>query len=161
MRKVVDFIIDRILANILKVLGILLFGVVVIQIVARYCLPSPLTWTEEVGRLIFIWFAYLASVMTAKKKGHIGIDYLYNKMKVATRQKLDVFIYFLTCIFGLVVAVNGTILLDMVAMQKSPILRMPMTWFYLVLPITGALILLVALDYLIEAVQVCRKGDAK
>ena len=69
------------------------------------------------------------------------------------RKTIDIIIQILTLVFGGYVAFYGTTLLDVVRKRVAPITRLSMRWFYLVLPIMGALFVLLAIENLIALLK--------
>ena len=52
----------------------LLSTFVVAQVVCRYALGAPLTWSEELARYMQIWMVMLGSAVMMRKGGHLAID---------------------------------------------------------------------------------------
>lgn len=50
--------------------------VVSIQVVFRYFLNLSLDWADEIGRLTFVWAAFLAVPHGVKTGAHVGIDFV-------------------------------------------------------------------------------------
>lgn len=43
------------------------------QVVFRYFLGSPLVWSDELGRYLFVWCAFLGWVIAARRRSHLAI----------------------------------------------------------------------------------------
>ena len=56
-----------------------LFLILVIQIFARQVFDSPLIWSEELSRLMFVYVGLLGVSMGIRSQQHIMIDFLYAK----------------------------------------------------------------------------------
>ena len=48
--------------------------VVFVQITNRYFFGIPLSWTEEVARIIFIWMVFTGAYLALRLKAHISIE---------------------------------------------------------------------------------------
>jgi len=46
------------------------------QIFLRFVFNTPLTWTEEVDRYLFVWSVYLGTAVAVAKKAHIRVTIL-------------------------------------------------------------------------------------
>ncbi|MFA4897817.1 MULTISPECIES: TRAP transporter small permease [Microbacterium] len=47
-----------------------LFALIILQVFTRFVLNSPLIWTEELGRFVFVWFVFVgATFVTAQRRG--------------------------------------------------------------------------------------------
>ena len=148
MKRVNDFIFKFLLEPAIKIFGIALILVIMLQIFGRTFMKTPPSWTEEVSRFTFIWYSFLACAVTLRAKQHLGLDYFYNKFNVGFRHAVDIVIQLLTLVFGVYTAYYGTTLLSVVARRKAPITGWNMRWFYLVMPVMGVLFVLIALENL-------------
>lgn len=54
-------------------LFVLMFGCVLGQVVFRYFLGSPLVWSDELARYLFVWCAFLGWIVAARRRSHLGI----------------------------------------------------------------------------------------
>lgn len=45
-----------------------------LQVIARYVLGSPISWSEEVARLGLIWLTFIAAGFVAARGQHIAVD---------------------------------------------------------------------------------------
>lgn len=48
------------------------------QVLARYVFKSPLAWSEEGARFMFIWMTFIAGYVGARKGQHIGVELIQN-----------------------------------------------------------------------------------
>src|SRR6266478_1881841 len=54
----------------------LMVAVVTAQILFRYFLDLSLDWADEIGRLTFVWAAFLGIPHGVKAGAHVGIDFV-------------------------------------------------------------------------------------
>ncbi|HOV39057.1 MAG TPA: TRAP transporter small permease [Spirochaetales bacterium] len=155
MERVVKFLFDAFIPLILKIIGIVLTITILLQVFSRFIMIHPFTWTEELSRFAFIWFCFLGSVYALRRKLHLGIDYFYRKFSSRTRKVADIFINALILFFGYILVHFGYIMIGLTSMQLSTILRIPMSYMYAVLPITGFLFFLIGLY---ELINLFKKG---
>ena len=73
MEKFIHILFDVIIGFIVKIIGFVMIGAVLLQIAFRY-LPISGMCTDELGRLSFIWFGMLAMAITFIKGMHLSID---------------------------------------------------------------------------------------
>lgn len=133
--------IDHVLGIVLKILGTVLVIVVLLQITARY-LPISASWTDEVARLLFVWFALLSMALTYAKNQHLFIDYIYLKLGIKTRAVLDLISISLVLISSAILTVTGWKVLKIVGVQKSSVLQISMKYFYLAVPVAFGIVVL-------------------
>jgi TRAP-type C4-dicarboxylate transport system permease small subunit len=150
LKKIIYILYDILLYNIVKILGFFLVLVVLLQIFNRFLMSTPLCWTEELSRFLFIWFCFLGSVVTLVKRQHLGIDIFYRRLSIKKKKLMDFFIYVLIIIFGVVMIIYGGNLVNITSIQKSPVMRIAMSYIYISLPITGVLYVIFCLSEVIS-----------
>jgi TRAP-type C4-dicarboxylate transport system permease small subunit len=132
--KYIHILFDVIIGFIVKIIGFIMIGAVLLQIAFRY-LPFSGMWTDELGRLTFIWFGMLAMAITFIKGMHLSIDYFYLKMKKRTQTILDYIGLLLILVFSGSSAIYGIWLLEFTARQRSPVMQLSFFWFSLSVPV--------------------------
>jgi len=150
VRRIVDALLEWILivlmaANVFNVLW---------QVFTRFILKSPSPFTEELARFLLIWVGLLGASYAAGKKMHLAIDVLVNRLGVRHRRLADGVIQLCIFSFGLLVLVIGGIRLVAITLtldQISAALRIKLGYVYLVLPISGILLMLYSILFLIES----------
>lgn len=121
---------------------------VVWQVLARYIVKSPSSFTDELARFLLIWVGLLGSAYAMGKKKHLAIDILPSKLSGKPKRFLNAFIGILIMLFAILVLVVGGIRLVYITLtlnQISPALGVPLGYVYLVLPFSGILIAFYAL----------------
>ena len=113
------------------------------QVLARYVLNNPSSISEELSRLLLMWLGLLGAAYTTGLGSHISIDLISLKLNA---QQLDKLKYFQFIIMGLVSFVllrGGMFLVDnaMSLEQKTPVLEIPQSFVYIVIPISGVCML--------------------
>lgn len=59
------------------VLGVLITAIVVIAMAAvwwRYIVNDPMSWSEQVSRILFVWMTFLGAAVLYRQRLHIAID---------------------------------------------------------------------------------------
>jgi TRAP-type C4-dicarboxylate transport system permease small subunit len=123
-------------------------GVVFLQVVSRYVFSYPFDWPEELARYLFIWVALLGAAVALKRGAHFSIDALVKRLPAGLRLIVPLSIHVILAAFTLVVAVKGFQLAMRVSEQLSSGLEIPMTYPYLSVPVSFA----VMFKYLVSAI---------
>jgi len=137
---------------------------VIWQVATRYLLKSPSSWTDELATLLIVWVALLGSSVAFIKKGHLGIDYLVNKLSPARRLLTEIVVYLLIGFFAVCILIyGGASLVSLVLMTKqvSPALGIKMGHVYLALPISGFFIALFSIEAVVERIVQLRGPRAE
>jgi TRAP-type C4-dicarboxylate transport system permease small subunit len=136
------------LNKILELTLILLMSVLVLdvlwQVFSRYLLSSPSSFTDELAGFLLIWVGVLGAAYVAGRKEHLAIDILIQRSPPARQKLLQYIIHSLIFLFALSVMVTGGVILmytRFVLQVKSAALQLPLGYVYIVLPISGLIIM--------------------
>ena len=139
--------IDRILEVIVVIVMAVLVVDVVWNVISRYLLNAPSSFSVELARYLLIWVGLLGGAYASGKKEHIAIN-LYpqrlQKKNPEKRKKLDILINILIILFVFLVFIIGGARLMYIAFkmtQVSATMQIPMGIVYLALPLSGLLII--------------------
>ncbi|MGY6549886.1 MAG: TRAP transporter small permease [Roseinatronobacter sp.] len=142
MLKLVGLI-DCALAAILKpvvALGMAaLIFVITAQIVSRVFFTA-FAWTEEVARFLLIWLTFLGAALAWQQGRHIAVKVLVERLPPGQRHIVQMAALAVVCGFALALAWLGWSFMEVSAFQRSPSLRLRMTYVYLVIPVAAGLI---------------------
>ncbi|GAB5551332.1 MAG: hypothetical protein Sapg2KO_09230 [Saprospiraceae bacterium] len=113
-------------------------------VLTRYLLGSQADWSEELARFLLIWIGLLGAAYAAGQKMHLAIDLLMPKLDENKQRSLTIFINSLIILFAFAVLVVGgsrLMYLTQLLGQLSAALRIPMYLIYMVIPISGLLVI--------------------
>lgn len=139
MRKTLDSVLEKILI----ILMILMVFDVVWQVVSRYLVGTPSTFTDELAGFLLIWLGLLGAAYASGKGQHLAIELLPNKLNEVNRRKLDIFINITIILFVLPVMIIGgsnLVYLTFLLEQKSASLSIPLGYIYVCVPLSGLFI---------------------
>ena len=145
LRQKIDKLLERFLAAIMSILVI----DVLWQVISRYVLSSPSSFTDELAGFLLIWVGLFGAAYVAGKNEHLAIDLLVQRSGHARRKFLEIFIGSCIVLFSLVVLVIGGtwLVYTRFALEvKSAALEIPLGYVYIVLPISGLLIIFFTID---------------
>jgi TRAP-type C4-dicarboxylate transport system permease small subunit len=137
-------LVDRALAAALVVIMAVMVANVLWQVFTRFVLRSPSSYTEELARYLLIWVGLLGAAYTAGQRLHLAIDLFSMRVRPPTRARMELFIQACIALFALGVMVVGGIRLVYISFaleQISAALRISLGFVYMVVPLSGALIL--------------------
>lgn len=136
----------RVLVIVITCLFALMTVIGTYQIVTRYFFNRPSTVSEELLTYSFTWMSLLASAYVFGKRDHMRMGFLADKFTGPGRRYLEAAIDLLTFAFAGVVMVYGGISITKLTMiQTTASLRVPMGYIYVIVPVTGVLIMLFSL----------------
>ena len=62
-----------------------IFLCVFIQVILRYVFNSPMTWSEELARYLFIWCAFLGWIIASRRNSHLAVNIAITRMGPRTQ----------------------------------------------------------------------------
>jgi TRAP-type C4-dicarboxylate transport system permease small subunit len=126
----------------------LLVGLVVIVCLGvfyRYILNSSLSWYDEFASYMLVWLTFYGTVVADYQRRHIGFELVVDKLSPARRRIAEVIAEVSVLGFQFVLFYYGWSLTSSMADETAISLPgIKMVWVNSVLPISGALLLLIS-----------------
>lgn len=140
LRKRIDKILGRTLVVIMSIMVINVLW----QVFTRYVTGNPSSFTDELARYLMIWIGILGAAFVAGKNMHVAIDILPSRASVKTQKKIKTIvtlIIILFVFFAFIVGGSRLVYISHILGQQSPALQIPLAVVYLIIPISGLLII--------------------
>jgi TRAP-type C4-dicarboxylate transport system permease small subunit len=115
------------------------------QVVMRFVLDQPSTWSEVLVRSIMIWTVYLAAAAAFREGAVIAAEILVRSVPRALGKALQILAGIASIAFLVVLVWTGIEMVGRTSAQRLAGLGIPISWVYLALPIGGALATLAVL----------------
>lgn len=151
--KKIDEIVFKYLCWVCAALLFSMMGLIFVQVLARYVFQHSLTWSEEVGRFIFVWITFLGMPAAFRSGAHVALDLLERRLVGFPQKALKL----LNCSLVFVVAValffSGLDLYELGTDQASPALNIPMHYVYSVFPIGSTLLIFFACELFLDILK--------
>jgi TRAP-type C4-dicarboxylate transport system permease small subunit len=112
------------------------------QVLARFVLSQPSTWTEEAMRRLLIWCVMLGIVVAFRRGALVSVDLALRKARGAWHHRLRGFITVTAVAYLAVLLYFGIDLTWRVRFQSFAAMEMSMAWAYAALPVGAALCIL-------------------
>jgi len=128
------------------------------QVITRFLLNHPSSYTEEIARFLLIWIGLLGAAYGIGKNIHLAIDVLKQKLPEAKRRIMDILINSFVFLFALTVMIIGGIYLVLLTFdlhQISAALQLELGYVYLAVPLSG---ILMAFYSLLNIVALLKNG---
>lgn len=129
----------------LQVIAISFFAIIFLaataQIIMRWIFNSPLVWSEELIRLMFIWICYLGWIFATKNGSHITITAFVSKLNPTAQRVLDIFNALLVVLFSFLMVWYGILMTKIGARGLAVTLPINFAVVYVICPIANLFIL--------------------
>ena len=160
MRPLVS-ILDRILSAAIAVALLGIFCLNLYQVGGRYLFGIGAVWIPDLTRLLFIWMVFLGTVLMYLRRRHLVIDFLQVRMPARVRRATETGIAGAMLALSLILAWVGW----RIAMIRMDIpytgLEIPTGTAYLAVPFSGALLSLVSIMHLWQALYPDPSSDSR
>ena len=107
----------------------------------RFVPISSMGWADEIIELGFAWMVFFGSTVLWREKTHFSVDLIPLKLTGTQPGRiLDIGLGCLSILFFVILSYEGWILAISVG-DRSPILDLPKTLWYIIVPISGTIML--------------------
>lgn len=117
------------------------------QVMTRFVLSEPATWSETAVRVMLIWMAYLGLCGAIRIGALVAVDALYRACRGRARRALEALITLGTLVLLGLLVWFGTVLAYRVRFQTLAGLEIPVTWAYAAIPVGAAISILAVLAH--------------
>lgn len=123
------------------------------QVLARFILSQPSTWTEEAMRRLLIWMVMFGVVAAVRRGALVSVDLMLRTARGWWREVVRWIITLATLAFLGVLLWFGIDLVTRVRFQTFASLELSMSWAYAALPVGAALAIVAVLAHHLDPVN--------
>lgn len=124
------------------------------QVLTRYILKNPSTWSEELVGYLFAWMSLMGASLVTSERGHMNIPILVERLGATAQKGLNCLGEIIAFLFSSIILVFGGVQITTLAMgQMTSSLGVPIGIFYIVLPLCGVLNMIYTVLNMIDIVQ--------
>jgi tripartite ATP-independent transporter DctM subunit len=113
----------------------------VLQVVFRYVLDSPLSWSEELARWLFVWTVFPGCALLIARQRHMRMEFLTSRLAEPHVRKLDLLSQAVMTAACIAMLVHGWDFCSRVS-GTSGSLEWPSRYLYMAVPVGAGLSLL-------------------
>jgi TRAP-type C4-dicarboxylate transport system permease small subunit len=118
------------------------------QVFARYLFHHVPAWSEEVSLLLMMWFGFLSIGYGFRHQLHLRISMVMDLFPKRVGALADIIADILVAAFGLLLIVEGYKFTVLTWSSTLPVTKLPTGVQYMIIPLTGVLIMLYGLGLL-------------
>lgn len=134
--KYLDYInkvVENALAVILGVMSVLIFW----QVVSRYLMGSPSSWSEELSRFLMVYLVMFGAATALKKGSLIAVDAVHEALSENVSKWIKVISELISIVFYVILVVYGWEFASNSSNQIAPGTGLSMFLIYLSMPLGG------------------------
>ncbi len=146
--NITNKIIEAIIAFLMGSIIVIIF----LQVFFRYVLKNPLGWTGEAACYLFVWMIFIGTYRLLRDREHMCIDILFKKLGTNWQKICSIVYYLLLIPLASILMIYGFSFAKKFIFNYSPALQLPLGWIYSILPITGFLFLILAIENILKII---------
>lgn len=129
------------------------------QVIARYILNSPSSFSEALTRYLFVWLVLVTSTYAFGCREHMRIEVLLSSMSEHIRKYVNIGIEIVTIIFSAcIMTFGGSVITRMQMVQTDSSLHIPMGVIYSIIPVCGVIIIFYCICNIMDE---CKSGKGE
>jgi TRAP-type C4-dicarboxylate transport system permease small subunit len=144
---------DFILKYIIVALALGMLFIIFVQIVTRYILNYPLSWSEELARYLMIWLTFLGTAVAVGKKGHIIIDFVIRYIPKKYQIYDDMVVSLITAMYLVIIIYSSYQIMPVIVGSITPTLQISYVYVYAAIPISSLITILYLVNNVIEDIS--------
>lgn len=128
---------SRLMALFRVVVGILFVAIIILtitQVFCRFVLDSPLVWSEELSRLLFVWMTMFGGPVLTYQRAHLAIPELVRSLPEKTQGWLDLLLNLIVAVMLAIMTATSPKLLKVSWHITSGALKLPFTFWRVAAP---------------------------
>tara|TARA_A100001037_G_scaffold301484_1_gene331081 strand:- start:1297 stop:1842 length:546 start_codon:yes stop_codon:yes gene_type:complete len=157
--KAIDIWIRRLLTLFCALLLAMMVIFTVYTVFMRYVFENPPPWGDQMAVFSCIWLVFIALALTTREKEHIALDMLYTYLSPKWSFTVQETWNLIICVLGAVIMVYGYDTAINNFGKYWELNYLPKKYPMMILPTTGALIMVGAFVAFLEDVAAYRKGE--
>lgn len=123
------------------------------QVFMRYIMRNPSTLSETILSYSFVWVSFLGAALVFGERDHMNLTFFLDMCSPVVKTVLSVFSELLIMATAVIVMIlGGKKFMDVGALQISPTLGITMNMIYVIIPVSGALIVIFNLINIAELI---------
>ena len=130
-----------------------IFLCVFLQVILRYVFNSPMTWSEELARYLFIWCAFLGWIIASRRNSHLTMNFAVTRMPPRAQVGIAAVMQLATLLFAWILGTSGAKLVANNWDVENVAVPFNLGVVYLIEPVAAVAIAVYALLMLADALR--------
>lgn len=131
-----------------------IFFVALSQIIMRWIFRNPITWSEELIRLMYIWICFVGWTLASRYRTYIRITFLFNALPPIPQKLIATVNNLLLIVFSVLMVFYGIKMAMISSSGHTVTLPINFALVYVVVPLTNFIIILY---HLLDFVNIWKK----
>lgn len=121
-----------------------------LQVLCRFVLKVPISWSEEVARLSFVWMILLGSGLAVREGTHLSLNVLSGSLPPAARGAFAIGVNVVIVAVAVLILVYGGSYVQRSIGKRMVTIPVPANCVYIAAPISAVVMILNALENIVD-----------
>jgi TRAP-type C4-dicarboxylate transport system permease small subunit len=135
--------------------------IILASVFFRYVLDDALPWSEEIAKYLMVWLTFIAAPVAFRMGSLVSIQALPDALNGWKNELLQIIIQIIIISLMIMFIDIGIFLTKNAMIQRASSIDFSIAYVYASMPLGAFLILLVALQYLLEASRRLLSGEPR
>lgn len=132
----------KIVMYVIMVIGIVMLAIALMHIFSRYVLNSSLSWSEELLKILLVWFCTLSASYIAVRREHVSIVIFKQKFPKRVEHGMDLVVQVLMFLASIIVCYIGIKMMIKAGSRVTPAIGFPYSGMYSAIAVSFAVMAL-------------------
>lgn len=123
-------------------MGLVMLVVAWAHVFYRYVLNDSLSWSEELLKILLVWFCLLSTTIISVRREHVSIVVFKQMMPLKVNHALTFIAQLLMLAASVVVLCIGINFVIVAGLRMTPVLRIPYRYTFSAIPVSFAILTL-------------------
>lgn len=142
----------------IAIILLVIVSVTILQVFFRFVLDTPLTWSDELGRFLFIWMVFIGAAIVSFDDKHLTVEVIQERMSTKIKLISSIIIRTLAVAFLLITIFSSFDLVRVSHYLTSGALNIPFSYWRVAAPVGSALMVIFIIIRTILDIRSFKKG---
>lgn len=126
-------------------------------VIWRYVFVDPLSWTDEIARVLFVWLSFVGAAVGIKRGIHSAVDIFEARLSLRWQQASALFAVAVMAVMAGVLVYTGATETIVSTKEVLPVTSLSRAWQFAAVPVSGLLMLI----YLVPVTRRVLRGELR
>lgn len=158
MKKLIRTL-DKVEEISLVAMFVVMVGIIFFQVIMRYVFNNSLSWSEELGKFLFVWLSWIGISIGHKRKEHIKITLLVDKFPHKLKKLTEAISELILIVICGITMYYGVVMINIQKNVPYAGIKISTSWGYLSLVLGCGLFIIRSILIFIETIKSISEND--
>ncbi len=151
-------ILDKIEDTLLITMFVAMVSIIFFQVIMRYVFNNSLSWSEELGKFLFVWLSWVGISIGHRRREHIKITMLVDRLPEKAKKVTEILSEIILITICGITMFYGFTMIDIQMNIPYAGIKISTAWGYLSVTLGCGLFILRAIVHILEDLYFLRTG---